>query len=486
MQSNNTDQTTPRLIPNSYGPFRALLHGYGAIRQGPGVDFPCEFEIGQSPTAHIFLGCRISDHVGLSYLAQPVSLDGFTDAGFRVFSSGPIHTVRLHGLEDDSNFDVGATYRLTSASQQAHGTFNTARAEFAITNFQIHNADIGPTREMITIDAPSLPWVGKTTIRACPEYSEIMNRVRAIRGVDITCNVEVDIDGHASTAEVAQYVDDLCYILSVGRGTKIQWVSGRFYDGSGLCFIEQYEARPTRQYLPIPVISVDAGTVATTKKFVEQALPVYLAREVPFRLSSGLIDAYLDSRQDIDYLEARGVKTVVVLEMLKDIVFNLANPPIKDSLMPEKKFTKIRKRSEIKNLLRALESEIRTAMQEVGESEKVVDEAVKEVSGKLGEMNRRTFQTVIAKVLDMLDVSCSEEDIIAMKNSRNSLVHKGEFYSSRLPPIKRQNHPAYKSVQHEYFFLLNLLDRIFLKLLGYGDRYINRRMPEEPEDAARV
>jgi hypothetical protein len=67
------------------------------------------------------------------------------------------------------------------------------------------------------------------------------------------------------------------------------------------------------------------------------------------------------------------------------------------------------------------------------------------------------------------------DDIKLFVECRNKLVHEGRFYctAATLREIKRCQPLA--SPLLECMFLVNFLDRIFLKLLGYGGSYIEWR-----------
>ena len=86
---------------------------------------------------------------------------------------------------------------------------------------------------------------------------------------------------------------------------------------------------------------------------------------------------------------------------------------------------------------------------------------------KTSALNRRSFRYFLKKLCETLEVNVSTEDLDLFVKCRNELVHKGRFYCSTVT-IET------KDKVKEYGFLVNFLDRIFLKLLGYSGPYINR------------
>jgi hypothetical protein len=73
-----------------------------------------------------------------------------------------------------------------------------------------------------------------------------------------------------------------------------------------------------------------------------------------------------------------------------------------------------------------------------------------------------------------------EEEVKLFVESRNSLIHKGDFYYNTAEPRKRKKCPLSSAVE-EYFFLVNFLDRVFLKLFGYSGPYMDWRQPFSPQ-----
>jgi hypothetical protein len=53
-------------------------------------------------------------------------------------------------------------------------------------------------------------------------------------------------------------------------------------------------------------------------------------------LSRGLLDAYLDAKAEADYLQTRGVKLAIALEMLKEVFLQASGYP--DLLRPWSQF----------------------------------------------------------------------------------------------------------------------------------------------------
>lgn len=60
----------------------------------------------------------------------------------------------------------------------------------------------------------------------------------------------VNIPANGDISHLEKIIDDLCYILSVARGTKIQWVYYKLYNETGKCISVTHFSRITKPYCP--------------------------------------------------------------------------------------------------------------------------------------------------------------------------------------------------------------------------------------------
>jgi hypothetical protein len=128
----------------------------------------------------------------------------------------------------------------------------------------------------------------------------------------------------------------------------------------------------------------------------------------------------LDAKAEADYLEMRGVKFAVAMEILK---------------------TLFRKSMNIKG---------------------------------------GAFKSLIENLCNSINLSVSKQEIDLFVKCRNSLIHEGEFFCITAKPKQRKRFNALGTQTEEYLFLVNFLDRVFLKLLGYSGPYIDWRIPGNP------
>jgi len=83
-------------------------------------------------------------------------------------------------------------------------------------------------------------------------------------------------------------------------------------------------------------------------------------------------------------------------------------------------------------------------------------------------------------------LALSDEDFRRFVKCRNSLVHRGRFYCETANAGERRNCPPHDSKVQEYFWLLQIVDRLFLRLVGYDGPWIDWSVPGNPQRRDRL
>jgi hypothetical protein len=136
--------------------------------------------------------------------------------------------------------------------------------------------------------------------------------------VEVTCEMVAESGPSAEPLERLKTVcDELAYVLSAARGTKVQWVYMDTYDDSGACLSRLHREAVTKPYSGLPPLHPGVEHRDATRRFVENAFRVFASTGPQLRLTHAIIDSYVDARLQTDYLEMRGVKAAIVIEMLK-------------------------------------------------------------------------------------------------------------------------------------------------------------------------
>jgi hypothetical protein len=245
-------------------------------------------------------------------------------------------------------------------------------------------------------------------------------------------------------------------LLSLARGTKVQWVARTDYSEDGAAIHHHHASRVTKAYCPLAVI--DPRHPTDTESFLRAALPHYLKQKDKWSLTKGVLDAYLDAKAEADYLQVRGTKLAVAMEMLKEAFLAAAGRA--QFARPE---------SDFKDLV----PELKRSIGQVLQKHKWEKPQRAVVYGNLAALNRVPFRDHISDLCLQVGLALPEADVKLFGRCRDSLVHTGRFYSEVANEAERQRIAPPSTPAHEYFWLLHVLDRLFLRILGYSGPYID-------------
>ena len=410
----------------NYGNCLCEYHGKGVIILDNGKKFDCLFGAGQLTNGQVLLLCDFLPPLPTYLSISATKFEGTTSDGFRICATEAFsETSYLPDIPIDRSWEVWAAFHIHKIVIQIAEGGQSQSLHFGITNFEFIGTE--PTRGpdnsfylTLSLDLQSDSGSTRLLIKPLDLNGKIMKRVRTLKGIDVSCEIIVEIHADGDVAVVTELVDDLCYILSVARGTKIQWVYCDSYDGSGKLLSRNLCSRITKPYCPLKIIHPAAGGGKETKTFIEQAYPAYVNRHKSYKLDKGTIDAYLDAKAEADFLEMRGVKFAVSMEILKKVFCKTMN------------------------------------------------------------IKGGSFKSLIENLCNSINLNVSKQEIDLFVKSRNSLIHGGEFFCIAATPKQRERFKVHSTQTEEYLFLVNFLDRVFLKLLGYSGPYIDWRIPGNP------
>ncbi len=423
----------------------ALYHGEGTLTLSNQQTFSCTFEAGQLRKGNVFLLCSISSfEVPFLVLAKQriERFDGTTAEGFHLSSVGNILAMRT-GRDQ-------LTCRLRLLSVEMMRGIQASTVHFGITNFVL-DADLSLNLEHAGTITP-------IRVKPLKEHHTIVQRIKDLRTIDVTCEAVGFLSEATSATALEQAIDHLCYLLSVGRGTKVEWIYQDVYDEMGTRFSRLHGSRITKEYSPHSIFKRDQEI----RVFVERTYSTYITNRERYQLAGRTIDTYLDAKVEHDYLQVRGIKMAVSMEVIKDVFINLPDAPIKELASDQKTFDK---------LTRALSEAISPILEEAH-----IILTGNKLRGKLKELNRRAFEEVLTDIFKRLQLQIEDEEKQRFIQSRNSLVHRGRFHCE----TQKQAEPDDRELFREYCFLMSILDRVVLRLLGYHGIYWDCRSPGEP------
>jgi hypothetical protein len=348
---------------------------------------------------------------------------------------------------------------------------NASRIYFGITNFEFS----GTERETVSEGAHvyrrnfsilplNIEGAANLSIKKLRDYDKITTRLTTLKGTDVTCEIEATLSDDNDIDKIKEIIDNICYLLSVARGTKIQWIYCNLHSNEGKLISRTHFNRVTRPYSPLPAIDPRIEGRNETKDCIENAYPIYLKKRESYNLNRGVIDAYLEGKSEGDFLQARGIKLAVAIEMLKDVFLTTSDASIKEFIIEEESF---------ETFLTPLCNGIREALS--GQIENTLDRiCCKSNQERLICLNRSSFRHAVNDLFRSIKFR-PKDDLELFIYCRNSLVHTGKFYFETATDKQKTVCKSLQGPVYEYFFLVDFLDKIFLKLFNYSGIYISSR-----------
>jgi hypothetical protein len=409
------------------------LYGNGTFVLANGGVLPVGvFRIEQNTSGRTFLYCERSIPLAISAQFRGLaSFRGQTTAGLQIQTHGDLS--EYIDTPKESCFIV----RNVEVGQ-------------AIPDGQTH--DLSLTNLRFPIDNPGLiaftvPW-GATTvpIRLIPRrnYQERIRQLTKMRGIIPTTVLRfhtADLVGNSIT----EFVTDLCHALSLLQGRKINWIYHATYGPRRILQHAVFGQTITKTYAAHPLCFVPTTCTAVTPALEEakDALPAVKHFRETFDRHNRLINAWLDARTETDYLEARTLKYVVVIEALNALTTR-ADKSIPTTLRDPAAW----KQLYMDNLIPALPAEAADWL----------------TLSNWQRLNVRSFRSTLAAVCNLHRITVPSEDVTLFSRVRNAIVHRFDYdYDIPLPSKwNMPNHP--QAALH--FFAAEFVDRIILQLFG--------------------
>lgn len=451
------------LTDKVYGKVIQTHYGRGNLKLTNGNEVPCRIIIQQIETGAIYIICKLAARVAqasstiqsvmsiMKFAAQELEyVYGKTRDGMSFKSQGKLHTIHANL----SLFSSKSSEFKLLAQEVEFWLENKVRAKrykFSVVNFEflgnhpvqkaIRNDDRKIEHTYLDLKLET-PW-GIAEIDPVADYDSVIPKLKAQKGISVTCTLLAKPTVHMEFKSVIAKVEELCKLLSLARGTKINWINAQSYTQDGqLChtILKNSIAWPFSQY---PLI--DPRNPNDTPFFIKKVYPAYLRNRDSYNLDIA-IEQYLDAKRETAYLETRGLAAAALIDSLQQLYAS------------ENDFVEIVKDfAQQKNIVR---NGMKTLMKSTFPDIKV--EELQEVLAKIPELNRRAFLNLLKEWTSDLGLHIPDSELSAIKDTRNSLAHEMRFKST-----------DNRGKVREYFRLINLTNQIFLKLLGYQGYYIH-------------
>lgn len=464
--------TVPREA-RRYGTFITTYSGHGHFVYADGHESDdAAFWSGQRPDGRIVLACR---GIVLSLRIDPSTLSfvGTTDTGLSFNSYGGLDVTRSmqHGEDKETlllctQVDIGTCPPLQERLHIWYG----------LTNFRFWGAEEYALTKSSHVPAMSfnLQRSDGTMYRARlvrrADYDKQESILRAVHGIAPTAELQISLEPSDQPSDIDSLATDMCQILSIAQGTRIQWIYRRITNENRRVLSIQHIRHFTSNYSPSQIIKSQPGDTTTMKRFIETAFPAFISKRGPYELDKGIIDTYLGAKSEYDITASNGLKLAIVMEMLAHANLRANGLEECEKIVPQNDF---------ENCLDGLETTIEGYLT----SRNLKPKTAKWISHRARELNNSPFKDILDQLFKSigLDVVKSNKNTIGdaqlFADCRNSLAHKGQFLSTTRPPGKRcpiaQGWPGNKQ---EYFFMVSLVDRVFLRLLNYDGPYQDWRV----------
>ena len=402
---------------SDYGlPIRAYV-GTGTLQLRSGVSVLASFEAGQFANGDVFVLTHTSADVWDEDAAA--RFVGLTTDGR---TANAVLDVSINVLGNHVQLPAGTYFAHRASVLRVGSSASIATLRYGIVNFRFfgtetfteYNSAGAPIRQGWRLPLDLVDSRGLVALNLMPVvgYSEIAQNISTTRGIAVTCEAVIEITALPAGLEPDEVVSDLCLLLSVARGTRVQWLYRRELDPSGVEVAATHISHITRNFQGMEPLDHRAAAGEHTKRFLETGYGALSDVARTYAVRRGLIAAYIDSRSEDDFLEMRGVKLAVVAEMIKAQHGGgpSSAPPTRPRFGPA----------------------LRAACREAG------------------------FRPTRAAVSDFVA-------------SRNRLIHAGRFRSDPAASVASR----FATQEAEYFFMLSFVDRFFLSLFRYTGPFLD-------------
>ena len=276
------------------------------------------------------------------------------------------------------------------------------------------------------------------------------------RAILPTCELHIRTVPGASQEWPFDLAARICRLLSVAAGTVIEWIVAEGVDEHNERTRCVHAARRTKPFCSLPVVPIKEFSYGANTRLLQEYLQIGLEKSKALGQHSmnRLIASFLDARLESDDVEARGIKTVVVLETLKNLFSEEYSTKEWETLLPK-----------------ALRKKISNVVKSALDQNDIPSRAANAVQDVIGQLDRPTFKRLLTYMIEQLGLIEDENILKAIIFARNQLVHTGQFVSTK--DAVKAKALGFIDATHEFFNLLSFVDRILLRVLGHEGLYTN-------------
>jgi hypothetical protein len=432
-----------------FGPFRSEWEGEGSLPP----NIPVEFLIGQRTDGRIVFAC-LSHSIDLIDAVMQDNTPRLEDAHLTLHDRSAVHiegrywVVNTNFNSSSGGFAVVIVAILTSVAMYRPEDSRTPTSiSFDIVNFLFSGSERVDTvsqgvhsssmsRLLLHIDGRQL------FLDQVQCYDQLEKELQARKDIQVTSTIALDVQDHQGIGDAVVVVDRVCELMTICRGTVVNWIAYRASGPDGSPLRNQLKHSVVKDYSSFELIPHRDHNA--TRSFLEHAYPRYLDLDQDFQLRR-LSRGYAETRGD-SFLETRGMLVGVLVEYLSGTRARLDG---RETILPSAQYT---------NGLDPLQSLLVDGLRAVFRT--ITSEEVQAFTAKLRGFNYRSLRSRITSLCRWIELDPPHDEIDHFVEARNSLAHSGQ-YPPGLDPVQ------------SFLRMLRLLDTIILRLLGYSGHYID-------------
>lgn len=432
---------------NDYGKMIRRYAGQGQVRSSK-EPWPCSFECVQYSDARIGIACRdlilkdaktVQEFLGIHDRTDDVEFTGVTDEGYHIEASScwalesKITFAAQGGIREPPQLYLSCpSVRVTSDVKDA-----PSEVRFSLVNFEFSHTEMS---------IPTIPDGTVLSISRIEGYDNIIKALRGTRGVDVTCQAAAKIDRPDRLPDVRQNVEEVCSLLTLARGTRVDWINYDVIARSGSLIFSEWAERITKLFGFLPLIPAnDRLLEMNTKCFVESAYPRLERAEKDWGIRRA-IDSYTDAKAESGFLELRALMMVVCMEFLKGRYLSRIG---KVNILPEDLFDGVRPQMES-----ALKEIVEPVAQRAIEDEEEAGKAIHMMMSHVRGLNYYPFGRALSEMCTETGFEADSDSRYRFKAIRDHLVHYESF------------HPDYGTGWEQFSFLNCFVGGFLSSILG--------------------
>jgi hypothetical protein len=373
-------------------------------------------------------------------------------------------------------------YLVQSINVETNNKKPVKRIHFGLTNFLFTgNNDNG---ELLSLNFRDMDPI---IIKKISNYDDVKNQLKDKKSISVTSELVITLREQDKIPDIIDISHRICWLLSICRGSKISWIYYTCYDNDGSIVFTSHCDMITRPISTASeLISSDFPSVKSTTKFLEVAYQTVSDDPILLKYLTPFSNVFVDSRESRGFIQSRGVRLVVLMEMLTKYVLEDPRFEIQEYILDSatQKDTKkeiIKKCREVVHTQIGDSDNIRLSSRWNLPTTDAINTQIRifnsrlDLINNLSAINRTPFRRLIVKLCEKTKLDVDEYDIKLFVASRNALIHTGEYYCLTEDEDEKRHLPPLNTRHEEYFFILNFIDKIFLKLFGYSGEYNNMR-----------